>query len=110
MNRLLLATAASALIAGAAAAQDPVNVGIILGFTGPLESITPGMAAGAEMAIKEVNDSGKFAHGMVAPVRADSTLLVPTRSSVCRICRCRFERSTTSWSMIPSLPTPAAAR
>ena len=53
MRRILLATAAGTLLAGAASAQDAVNVGIILGFTGPLESITPGMAGGAELAFKE---------------------------------------------------------
>ena len=35
-----------------------VKMGIILGFTGPIESLTPDMAAGAELAIDEVN---KFA-------------------------------------------------
>ena len=72
MNRLLLATAASALIAGAAAAQDPVNVGIILAFTGPLESITPGMAESAEFAFAEVNEAGVLG-APLNPVRADST-------------------------------------
>ena len=50
MKRILLATAASALLATVsvtAATAEPVNLGIILGFTGPLESITPGMAASA---------------------------------------------------------------
>ena len=42
MKRILLATAASAVLATAASAQETANVGIILGFTGPLESITPG--------------------------------------------------------------------
>ena len=42
MKRILLATAACAVLATAASAQEPANVGIILGFTGPLESITPG--------------------------------------------------------------------
>jgi branched-chain amino acid transport system substrate-binding protein len=74
MKKLLLATAATALIAGAAQAQD-VKMGIILGFTGPLESITPNMAAGAELAIKEVNDTAKFTLGTVVPVRADSTCI-----------------------------------
>ncbi|MDO9637671.1 MAG: ABC transporter substrate-binding protein [Pseudotabrizicola sp.] len=74
MKKLLLATAATALIAGAAQAQD-VKMGIILGFTGPLESITPNMATGAELAITEVNDSGKFTLGTVVPVRADSTCI-----------------------------------
>jgi branched-chain amino acid transport system substrate-binding protein len=76
MKRLLLATAASALFAGAVSAQDQVNVGIILGFTGPLESITPGMAAGAELAFKEASDSGKLPGGATLNVmRGDSTCI-----------------------------------
>ncbi len=73
MQKLMLATAAAALMAGSAFAED-AKIGIILGFTGPLESITPNMAAGAELAIKEVSDSGKFMDGgAVTSVRADST-------------------------------------
>jgi branched-chain amino acid transport system substrate-binding protein len=76
MKKLLLATAASALFAGAAMAED-VKMGIILGFTGPLESITPNMAAGAELAIAEVNAAGTLLGGgnTVVPVRADSTCI-----------------------------------
>jgi branched-chain amino acid transport system substrate-binding protein len=75
MKRILLATVASAVLATAAAAE-PVNLGIILGFTGPLESITPGMAASAELAMKEASDSGKLPNGItLAPVRADSTCI-----------------------------------
>jgi branched-chain amino acid transport system substrate-binding protein len=73
MKKLLLASAATALIAGAASAED-VKIGILLGFTGPLESITPNMALGAEMAIAEVNASGKSANTYSA-VRADSTCI-----------------------------------
>lgn len=73
MKKLLLATAATALFAGAAAAED-VKVGVLLGFTGPLETTVPGMAAGAELAIKEVSDSGKFMGGStVTAVRGDTT-------------------------------------
>ncbi|MCT4558556.1 MAG: ABC transporter substrate-binding protein [Pelagimonas sp.] len=73
MKKLLLATAASALTAGAALADD-VKVGVILGFTGPIESLTPGMAASAELAMKEISDSGKLLGGKtMTPVRADST-------------------------------------
>ena len=43
-------------------------------------------------------------------LRADSTFRSPIRSFVWRICRCRFDRSTTSKSTIPIVPTPAAAR
>lgn len=75
MRRILLATAACAGLATAAAAQ-PANIGIILGFTGPLESITPGMAASAELALKEASDSGKLPDGLtLAPTRADSTCI-----------------------------------
>lgn len=75
MKKLLLATAASALMVGAASAQE-VKIGIILGFTGPLESITPNMAAGAEMAIAEVNAAGTLLDGAtITSVRADSTCI-----------------------------------
>ncbi|MGV8953765.1 MAG: ABC transporter substrate-binding protein [Cypionkella sp.] len=73
MKKLLLATAASALMAGAASAED-VKIGILIGFTGPIESLTGHMAAAAEEAMTEVNASGKAANGMVfVPVRGDST-------------------------------------
>ncbi len=73
MKKLLLATAASALMAGAATAED-VKLGILIGFTGPIESLTSHMAAAAELAMTEVNASGKAANGMVfVPVRGDST-------------------------------------
>jgi branched-chain amino acid transport system substrate-binding protein len=76
MKRTLLATAACAVIATAAAAQDTAKFGIILGFSGPLESITPGMAASAELAFKEASDSGKLPGGLtLTPVRADSTCI-----------------------------------
>ncbi|MCV2870040.1 ABC transporter substrate-binding protein [Defluviimonas sp. WL0002] len=73
MKKLLAATASVALLAGAASAED-IKVGVILGFTGPLESITPAMGASAELAMKEVSDSGKLLGGStVTSVRGDST-------------------------------------
>ncbi|RMH48759.1 MAG: branched-chain amino acid ABC transporter substrate-binding protein [Alphaproteobacteria bacterium] len=73
MKGLLLATAVGAVMASAAAAET-IKIGIELGFTGPIESLTPAMAAGAETAIKEINASGKLLGGAtVEPVRADST-------------------------------------
>ena len=59
MRKVFLALAAATLLSGHAVADD-VKIGIILGFTGPIESLTPAMAAGAELAISEVNDSGSF--------------------------------------------------
>ncbi|MGB5066398.1 MAG: ABC transporter substrate-binding protein [Albidovulum sp.] len=73
MKKLLAATAATALLAGFASAEE-VKIGVILGFTGPLESITPAMGAGAELAMKEVSDSGKLLDGStVTSIRGDST-------------------------------------
>lgn len=73
MKKRLLASAALALVANTAYAEE-VKVGILIGFTGPIESLAPAMAAGAEMAMKEVSDSGKLLGGStVTPVRADST-------------------------------------
>ena len=51
-----------------------VKMGIILGFTGPIESLTPAMAASAELAFKEASDSGSLLGGKkIEVVRADST-------------------------------------
>ena len=76
MRRILLASAAAGLVAGTASAQDTANIGIILGFTGPLESITPGMAESAELAFKEASDSGNLPGGLTLnPIRADSTCI-----------------------------------
>ncbi len=72
MKKLLLASAATALIAGAASAEE-VKLGILIGFTGPIESLTGPMAAGAEMAMNEVNAAGGAAGNTFVPVRADST-------------------------------------
>ena len=73
MKRLLLAAAAAMVLAGPAAADD-INIGIVLGFTGPIESLTPDMASGAELAMNEVNDAGGLLNGsMIKPVRGDST-------------------------------------
>ena len=55
------------------AIADNVKIGIILGFTGPIESLAPVMAKSAEMAIDEVNKSGNFTHGKIDSVRGDST-------------------------------------
>jgi branched-chain amino acid transport system substrate-binding protein len=73
MKTLMGTAAVLSLMAGAAMA-DEVKIGVLFGFTGPLESITPTMAAGAELAMSEVSASGAFLGGStVVPVRSDST-------------------------------------
>ncbi|RMC36649.1 ABC transporter substrate-binding protein [Paracoccus alkanivorans] len=73
MKKLLLATAATALAAGVTSAEE-IKLGTSLGFTGPLESMAPAMQAGAELAVKEVSDSGLLLDGStVTLVQGDST-------------------------------------
>ncbi|MFY9211819.1 MAG: ABC transporter substrate-binding protein [Aestuariivita sp.] len=75
MKKLLAASAVAALLAPAAMAED-IKLGIIFGFTGPIESLTGPMAAGAEMAMQEVTDSGLLLDGAtVTSVRGDSTCI-----------------------------------
>jgi len=60
---------------GAAFAED-VKLGVLLGFTGPIESLVGPMGDGADFAIKEVNDSGALLGGLqVTSVRGDTTCI-----------------------------------
>jgi branched-chain amino acid transport system substrate-binding protein len=73
MKKLLAASAACALFAGTANAEE-IKLGILIGFTGPIESLTSSMAAAAEMAMAEGTTSGLLLDGStVTGVRADST-------------------------------------
>ncbi len=59
-----------------------VKIGILLGFTGPLESITGPMAKAAEFALDEVNASGKTVYGMhFVALRGDSTCIDPNAAT-----------------------------
>ena len=58
---------------GAGFAED-VKLGVLLGFTGPIESLTGPMADAAELAINEVSDSGALLGGLrVVAVWGDTT-------------------------------------
>ena len=64
-----------ALAASSAHAQD-IKIGVLIGFTGPIESQAPDMASGVDLAIAEVNESGLLLEGSsVAAVRADATCI-----------------------------------
>jgi branched-chain amino acid transport system substrate-binding protein len=75
MKKMLMATTAAALVATGAFADGhakEVKLGVLFGFTGPIESLTGPMAAGAELAMKEVTDSGMLLDGAkVTSIRAD---------------------------------------
>ena len=73
MKKSIALATAAALFATPAMAET-VKLGVLLGFTGPIESLTPDMAAGAEMAMAEASKSGKFMGGStIESVRGDST-------------------------------------
>ena len=73
MKKMLMASAATRAMVGAASAED-VKLGILIGFTGPIESLTGHMAAAAENAMAEVNASGKAPNGWnFVSARGDST-------------------------------------
>jgi branched-chain amino acid transport system substrate-binding protein len=61
-------------VESAAAVGDEIKVGVILGFTGPIESLTPAIADSADLAFAEVSNSGKLLGGKtITAVRGDST-------------------------------------
>ena len=75
MKKLLLAVIFSiSTIATIALAE--VKVGIILGFTGPIESLTPAMRDSAKLALNEVNGDGAFLGGeTITILEGDSTCI-----------------------------------
>ncbi|MEM6762296.1 MAG: ABC transporter substrate-binding protein [Pseudomonadota bacterium] len=75
-NTLVAAVSAAAILTAAPALADDIKLGVLLGFTGPVESLAPPIASGAELAMKEVSDSGALLDGVtVTPVRGDSTCI-----------------------------------
>lgn len=70
---LTLAVAATTLVAAAPAiAQDTgATIGFIGGFTGPIESLTPPIFAGAELVVKQINEQGGILGGELKIISAD---------------------------------------
>ena len=72
----ILSTAAVILLISSSISANEVKIGVILGYTGPIESLTPSMAKAAELAMQEVTDSKLLLDGYtVSSVRADSTCI-----------------------------------
>ncbi len=73
MKKLIYSVIAIAL-SGSVASANNVKIGILMGFTGPIESLAPDIAAGGELAISEVSDSGMLLGGhSVEAIRGDGT-------------------------------------
>lgn len=78
LKQILTSTALLSLASGTVLADgqgsEPVRLGILMGFTGPVESLTPDMAASAGLAIEEINASGLFLGGrQIETLHGDST-------------------------------------
>jgi len=81
MKKLLLASVATVAFANVGAAED-IKIGVLIGFTGNIESLTPSMAAAAEEAMAEVTASGLLLDGStVTSVRGDTTCAVDTAAA-----------------------------
>ena len=73
MKKLLLAVIVSMSTLSTAALAE-IKVGIILGFTGPIESLTPAMRDSAKIAFAEASASGGLPGGeSITVLEADST-------------------------------------
>jgi len=75
MKKLLLA-AIVCLTTISSVALAEIKVGIILGFTGPIETLTPAMRDSAKLAFAEVSASGALLGGeTITPLIGDSTCI-----------------------------------
>ena len=73
MKKLLLAVIVSLSTISTATLAE-IKVGIILGFTGPIETLTPAMRDSAKLAFAEVSASGALLGGeTITPLIGDST-------------------------------------
>ena len=80
MKNILLTSTILAIMSAPVVAEE-IKVGIILGFTGPIESLTPAMASGAELALSEASKSGSLLDGStIVAVRGDSTCIDASES------------------------------
>ncbi len=78
MKKSLIAGAAALMALSSQAMADGhvVKIGVLMGFTGPIESLTVGIAQGARIALQEVNASGAFIGGKTLEVVAADTTCV----------------------------------
>ncbi|MEE8365159.1 MAG: ABC transporter substrate-binding protein [Gammaproteobacteria bacterium] len=75
MKKILITSTLLAMMSLPVVAAE-IKIGILLGFTGPIESLTPSMADGAELAMSEASKSGSFLDGStIVAIRGDSTCI-----------------------------------
>ena len=81
-----LAAVAATILAAAvsvpvAYGEDAVKIGFLGGFTGPIESLTPAIQMGADIAAANVNDGGGVMGAMVEVVTGDTTCVDATEAA-----------------------------
>ena len=64
MKKLLVAGAFGVVAMSSPTLAEDVKIGLLMGFTGPIESLTVGIARSAQIALEEANDSGALRNGM----------------------------------------------
>ena len=75
MKKLFIAAIMSLSLLSTSAFAE-IKVGIILGFTGPIESLTPAMRDSAKLAFQEASDSGVLLGGeTITVIEGDSTCI-----------------------------------
>jgi branched-chain amino acid transport system substrate-binding protein len=70
LTKIVGLAAAAAVLAGSAQAAD-TKIGILLGFTGPLDTLSPPMADAANLAAKNINDQGGLNGGNIVTQTGD---------------------------------------
>ena len=81
MKKLLLISSLFSSIFFSSAFSE-IKIGILFGFTGPIETLTPIMAESAELAFQEASDSELLLGGeKIVSIKADSTCTNPDAAS-----------------------------
>ena len=76
MKKRVFVLACTGMVLASGSMAEDVTLGVLLGFTGPIESLTPPMAWSAEHAAAEATASGAFLGGSTVSIaRADSTCI-----------------------------------
>ncbi len=76
MLRIFMSLLALVTFGFGTAQADEIKVGMIMSFTGPLESLVPPMVDGAELAFNEANASGELLNGStITLVKGDATCI-----------------------------------
>jgi branched-chain amino acid transport system substrate-binding protein len=76
MLRIFMSVLALVTFGFGTAQADEIKVGMIMSFTGPLESLVPPMVDGAELAFNEANASGELLDGStITLVKGDATCI-----------------------------------